>query len=97
MVSPLFERADFEKLSRNAKALFEALETTDFEVVIAGLKSIYLVRFGAHPMVRRVEFEPDGTVVLAPDNPSYKTYRVSGKDSPYVVALGRPVWVGQRL
>lgn len=35
----LFERADFAKLSGNAKALFEALETTDFEVVIEALKS----------------------------------------------------------
>ena len=34
----LFERAEFTKLSRNAKALFEALETTDFEVVIAALR-----------------------------------------------------------
>ena len=35
----LFDRADFGKLSGNAKALFEALETTDFEVVINALKS----------------------------------------------------------
>ncbi len=35
----LFERADFENLSGNAKALFEALDTTDFEVVIKALRS----------------------------------------------------------
>lgn len=35
----LFERADFANLSGNAKALFEVLETTDFEVVIEALKS----------------------------------------------------------
>lgn len=35
----LFERADFANLSGNAIALFEALETTDFEVVIKALRS----------------------------------------------------------
>lgn len=35
----LFDRADFGKLSGNAKALFEALDTTDFEIVINALKS----------------------------------------------------------
>lgn len=34
----LFERADFTLLSGSAQALFEALETTDFEVVIAALR-----------------------------------------------------------
>lgn len=34
----LFDRADFVELSGNAKALFEALETTDFEVVIKALR-----------------------------------------------------------
>ncbi len=35
----LFERADFANLSGNAKKLFEALKTTDFEVVIKALRS----------------------------------------------------------
>ncbi|HEX7028109.1 MAG TPA: DUF4917 family protein [Gammaproteobacteria bacterium] len=34
----LFDRADFASLSGNAKALFEALETTNFEAVIAALR-----------------------------------------------------------
>lgn len=39
----LFERADFQQLSGNAKALFEALETTDFEAVIEALRKAALI------------------------------------------------------
>ncbi|WOE74718.1 S24 family peptidase [Alterisphingorhabdus coralli] len=56
---------------------------------------VYVLRRDDALMVKRLAFQPDGSVSVLSDNPAYPSMQGLGLDS--VAVVGRVVWAGRRL
>jgi phage repressor protein C with HTH and peptisase S24 domain len=55
---------------------------------------VYVMRIGSDLAVKRLQRQPDGTVLVRSDNPAYESSTVRPDE---VLLLGRVVWIGGRL
>ena len=59
---------------------------------------IYVLRFDGLLMVKRLQRQPGGHVMVTSDNPAYTPFTVDLNDeSTEFSVLGKVVWVGRRL
>jgi phage repressor protein C with HTH and peptisase S24 domain len=59
---------------------------------------IYVIRMGEALLVKRLQFLPDGELMVTSDNAAYQTFRVSLKDGAEQFSIiGRVVWAGRRF
>lgn len=56
--------------------------------------AIYFVRAGNEAIVKRIQLNMDGSLVLKSDNPAYEAWTVSGADASDFKVLGKVVWSG---
>ena len=55
---------------------------------------VYVLRTGSDLAVKRLQRQPDGSVLMRSDNPAYESYAMKAEE---VSVLGRALWVGGRL
>jgi phage repressor protein C with HTH and peptisase S24 domain len=55
---------------------------------------IYVLHTGGDLAVKRLQRQPDGTLMIRSDNPAYESYAVKPEE---VNVMGRALWVGGRL
>jgi phage repressor protein C with HTH and peptisase S24 domain len=55
---------------------------------------VYVLRTGSDLAVKRLQRQPDGSILIRSDNPAYESYPVRAED---LSVLGRALWVGGRL
>jgi phage repressor protein C with HTH and peptisase S24 domain len=55
---------------------------------------IYVLHTGGDLAVKRLQCQPDGTLMMRSDNPAYESYAVKPEE---VNVMGRALWVGGRL
>jgi phage repressor protein C with HTH and peptisase S24 domain len=55
---------------------------------------VYVLRIGSDLAVKRLQRQPDGTVLIRGDNPAYESSTVKPEE---VTLLGRVLWIGGRL
>lgn len=59
---------------------------------------IYVIRMGEALLVKRLQFLPEGELMVTSDNPAYQPFRVSLKEHGDDFAIiGRVVWAGRRF
>jgi phage repressor protein C with HTH and peptisase S24 domain len=59
---------------------------------------IYVIRMGEALLVKRLQFLPDGELMVTSDNSAYQTFRVSLKEQGEDFSIiGRVVWAGRRF
>jgi phage repressor protein C with HTH and peptisase S24 domain len=56
--------------------------------------AIYVLNFGGHLVVKRLQTRHDGTVLIISDNPVYKTEEIAPNEASSLRIVGRVVWVG---
>ena len=55
---------------------------------------VYVLRTGSDLAVKRLQRQPNGSILIRSDNPAYESYPVRAEE---VSVLGRALWVGGRL
>jgi phage repressor protein C with HTH and peptisase S24 domain len=55
---------------------------------------VYVLRTGNDLAVKRLQRQPDGSILIRSDNPAYESYAVQPEEAS---VLGRALWVGGRL
>jgi len=55
---------------------------------------VYVLRTGNDLAVKRLQRQPDGSILIRSDNPAYESYAVQPEETS---VLGRALWVGGRL
>jgi phage repressor protein C with HTH and peptisase S24 domain len=55
---------------------------------------VYVLRTGNDLAVKRLQRQPDGSILIRSDNPAYESYAVQAEETS---VLGRALWVGGRL
>ena len=63
------------------------------EVRVRG-SAIYVVRAGEEAIVKRIELDLDGSLVIKSDNPTYEQRTLRGDQLDQVRVLGKVVWAG---
>jgi len=59
---------------------------------------IYVIRMGEALLVKRLQFLPEGALMVTSDNPAYQPFRVSLKEQGDEFSIiGRVVWAGRRF
>ncbi|HEX7928723.1 MAG TPA: S24 family peptidase, partial [bacterium] len=59
---------------------------------------IYALRMGNALLVKRLQFLPNGELLVTSDNEAYKPFQVKLKDGPEdIQIIGRVVWAGRRF
>lgn len=70
------------------------LALVDPREVRVGRDGVYLLKVGSELSVRRLQWRPDGKLIVQSDNPAYQTAVVAPES---VNVLGRLVWIGHKL
>jgi phage repressor protein C with HTH and peptisase S24 domain len=59
---------------------------------------IYVIRMGEALLVKRLQFLPEGELMVTSDNPAYQPFRVSTRERAEDFSIiGRVVWAGRRF
>jgi len=58
---------------------------------------LYVIRLEGGLFVKRLQFEPLGSVLIKSDNPAYSSTKIAKEDRSQLHVIGRVVWAGKKF